>query len=70
MDLGDPYANRLQGYYYKTGLPGSRHVRSSRHLWTCDVPADLAPGSHLVTVSANLGAGQVFQETKAFEVSP
>jgi len=70
MDLGDPYANRLQGYYFKTGLPGSRHVKSSRHLWTCTVPADLAPGSHRVTVSEQDMFGQIHNETKAFEVAP
>jgi calcineurin-like phosphoesterase family protein len=70
MDLGDPYANRLQGYLFRTGLPGSYRVTSSRHLWTCSVPSGLLPGSHRVTVSEQDLFGQIHNETKAFEVAP
>jgi hypothetical protein len=45
------------------------HVRASTHIWRCDVPAELSPGPHTVTVSTIDRHGNYFEETKAFEVT-
>jgi hypothetical protein len=41
----------------------------STHLYVCDLPTDLEPGVHTVTVSRKDIYGQMFKETKIFEVN-
>jgi hypothetical protein len=40
----------------------------STHLYVCELPTDLEPGVHTVTVIAKDVYGQIFKETKVFEV--
>ena len=44
------------------------HTRTSPHVWTCGIPADLEPGIHKVRVLSKDMFDRWHQETKSFEV--
>jgi hypothetical protein len=52
----------------KIGPENWMQTKSSWHLWTCPMAADLEPGAHRVTVVANDSFGQTFTEPYLFEV--
>jgi len=49
-------------------LPLWMLTRSSSHLWRADLPTDLPPGVHGMTVAATDRHGRVFELTRSFEV--
>jgi len=41
----------------------------STHLWVCDIPDELAPGAHSVTITAVDTYGKKYKDTLVFEVA-
>ncbi|MCS7199911.1 MAG: calcineurin-like phosphoesterase family protein [Caldimicrobium sp.] len=50
-------------------LPTWLHTTQSPHLWKCEVPKDLNPGTHKVLVEAEI-EGVKYKEYKVFEILP
>lgn len=49
-------------------LPKWMWTERSPHIWTCELPEDLAPGIHQVKVRTTDEIGRISEEVKAFEV--
>ncbi|MCX7794190.1 MAG: calcineurin-like phosphoesterase C-terminal domain-containing protein [Thermodesulfovibrionales bacterium] len=56
------------GPAYPQPLPEWLHTVQSPHIWTCEVPRDLQKGVHSVVVTAADVNGNVYSETKIFEI--
>ena len=63
----DPYLTALRARLAGTSEQPARPEPSS-HLWTADLPADLEPGRHTLTVRSTDPYGQVSETSQDFEV--
>ena len=62
-NIADPYVSRLQSQ-----LEDWLQTKSSTHIWTCPLPAQLEPGLHQLTVRTTDGYGHSYVGVKMFEV--
>ena len=65
LNVKDPFA-LLNEMLYTTSLTSAGN---STHLWTCDIPDDLAVGQHTVAVTTTDRYGRSYTEYMAFEIA-